>query len=737
MTTLHLRPQQRAVVDGWRSGYAAVAAVPGAGKTTTLSALATELIAGGAVRPGRGRQVLIVTYQNSGVANFQRAIGERLAERGLPRKGFHVRTLHGLATDVLQTVRHRALLDPDATVIDERDAEHLITQIVERGLERWRESLLGLVVESEDRRVREWPDRRVVLEVARKTIDLAKQEPLDLDRLRTRLAGDASWLPFALDVLAAYQDTLHLNGWQDFNDLIVRAVDALEASPELAERLGRRWPFVLEDEAQDSTTLQERMLLLIAGGAGNLLRAGDANQAILSSFTSSDPRGFRAWLDRGDVATYPLAGSSRSALPILDLANAFVERVRAQYPVVGVRDTALRSQPIEPLALDGIGENPTPYGRGVSVREFELADDEHREVVRRALDWLDRHPGDRVAILAGARDTGYLYAEQALASNFPDSRLIRLLGSKDGRSVELIERVLPLVDFLIQPVDGRKLGQWLERWSLDAEHDVIPARVKLLRATGNPNLEDVLFGRPGAQAELLGIDRQLTLAERASLGLLERVPAWLAQRMSPPADLLALIAAGLDLEDDDRVLANRLVVTIRDAEQDPALDRLLNLRRLLIELRERHRRLRGTSADDDIRINPGTLTISTLHQAKGLEWEVVFVVGCDDYWFPGSLDVWRPHLRPYLGPCDPVVAARAELRDLLAGRPLDHSPHALARAMDDDAHELVAERLRLLYVAITRARRALWLSWHRRSFREQRESPAFALLREIVGGSRD
>jgi hypothetical protein len=224
--------------------------------------------------------------------------------------------------------------------------------------------------------------------------------------------------------------------------------------------------------------------------------------------------------------------------------------------------------------------------------------------------------------------------------------------------------------------------------------------------------------------------------ERASLARLARTPLWLANRMSPPHDLLALLAASLDLDEELRALANRLVVTVRDAEQDPALDRLSNLRRVLIDLRERHRRLRGSSADDAIRIDPGSLTISTLHQAKGLEWDVVFVVGCDDYWFPGSGEVWRPNLRAYLGECDPVVAACAELRDLLAGRPIDRSPATLAQAMQDDAHELVAERLRLLYVAITRARRALWLSWHRRSFREQRESPAFAIVREIVEGLR-
>ena len=401
-----------------------------------------------------------------------------------------------------------------------------------------------------------------------------------------------------------------------------------------------------------------------------------------------------------------------------------------------VRDTALRDQPIESLDIDGICQNPSAYGHGLTVREFDTADAERNAVVRLACQWLEGHPLDTVAVLAGARDTGYAYAEAAKTAGFPDGRIIRLLGAKDGRPVELIDRLLPIVEFLLAPNDGRKLGLALERWSADLENDAVPGRVKLLRSAGNPRLEDVLFARAGSVPAMLGIERELTDAERASLIRLSRAPVWLANRMSPPHDLLALLAASLDIDEESRALTNRLVVTVRDAEPDPALDRLANLRRVLLDLRERHRRLRGTSADDEIRIDPGTLTVSTLHQAKGLEWDVVFVVGCDDYWFPGSREVWRPHQRPYLGECDPIVAACAELRDLLAGRPVDRSPAALTQAMEHDADELIAERLRLLYVAITRARRALWLSWHRHGYREQRESPAFVLLREIAEGLR-
>ncbi|HCG30853.1 MAG TPA: hypothetical protein DEU95_14365, partial [Chloroflexi bacterium] len=154
--SLRLRPEQRAVVECYRGGYAAIAAVPGAGKTTTLSALAAELIARGD-NLGRDRHVMIVTYQNSGVSNFQRAVAARLRERGLPERGIAVRTLHGLANDVLAATRHRVRLDADLIVIDERDAHRLVESVVEEEIVEHSEALMALVLDREDGRSREWP----------------------------------------------------------------------------------------------------------------------------------------------------------------------------------------------------------------------------------------------------------------------------------------------------------------------------------------------------------------------------------------------------------------------------------------------------------------------------------------------------------------------------------------------------------------------------------------------------
>ena len=727
---LCLRHEQRAVVEQYRGGYAAIAAVPGAGKTTTLSALAAELVARDSAA-GRRQQVMIVTYQNSGVANFQRAVSARLRERGLPERGIAVRTLHGLANDVLAATRHRIRLDADLVVIDERDALRLIEAAVEEEVAERHDDLLALVADPNDRRAREWPSLAILAIVAQHAIDEAKQLRLDASALRQH-PRDARWLPFVASVLDRYERALRERGALDFNDLVTRAVAALEQDTSLVARLRERWPWLLEDEAQDSTPLQEHMLRLIAGPDGNLVRVGDGNQAIMTSFTSSDAQGFRDWLSDPAVRQFTLAGSSRSALPILTLVNRFADRVRAEYPVAGARGALLR-QSIAPIAGPVGLENPLPYGRhGINISDFDTADDEHCEVVRLAVRWLEKHPDDTVAILAGRGETGYELARRA-AEFLPQSRIIRLLGAKDGRPVELIDRIEPLIIFLLNPDQPLYLARALERWSPDPEADRVVAALHA-RERDPDAVAGLFYPRReiAALAAALGVEGPWSDAEAATLRRLTQAPAWLDARLAPPHDLLALVAATIEPDDTDRATFNRVVATVRDAEPDPERDRLANLLRWLQETRDRHRRLRGAPEDDAVRVAPGTLTVSTFHQAKGLEWDVVFATGCDDYWFPGSLEVWRPQMRDYLGPGDPLVESRNELRAIARGWPTDHPLRDPAIALEADGVEIVAERMRLLYVTLTRARRALWVSWHRTGHRLQRESPVLPMLRSIL-----
>ena len=99
--TLRLRPAQEAIM-AYGGGRLAISAVPGSGKTFTLSLLAAGLIADGRVDTGAEQQVLIVTFLNSSVDTFRARIRKRLLAMGLADVGFDVRTLHSLALEIVR-----------------------------------------------------------------------------------------------------------------------------------------------------------------------------------------------------------------------------------------------------------------------------------------------------------------------------------------------------------------------------------------------------------------------------------------------------------------------------------------------------------------------------------------------------------------------------------------------------------------------------------------------------------
>ncbi|MEZ4517062.1 MAG: UvrD-helicase domain-containing protein [Chloroflexota bacterium] len=98
---LVLRPAQQDILR-YQSGKMAVSAVPGSGKTFTLSLLAARLIANGRIDVATGQQVLVVTYLNASVDTFRARIRHQLEDLGLPDEGHDVRTLHSLSLEIIR-----------------------------------------------------------------------------------------------------------------------------------------------------------------------------------------------------------------------------------------------------------------------------------------------------------------------------------------------------------------------------------------------------------------------------------------------------------------------------------------------------------------------------------------------------------------------------------------------------------------------------------------------------------
>jgi Superfamily I DNA and RNA helicases len=123
------RPGQNEVIN-YRSGKMGIAAVPGSGKTHTLSCLAARLVASQDL--AEDQEILIVTLVNSAVDNFSSRVASFLREFNLlPGIGYRVRTLHGLAYDIIREEPAMAGLDNHFTIIDESAATATLNQVVD------------------------------------------------------------------------------------------------------------------------------------------------------------------------------------------------------------------------------------------------------------------------------------------------------------------------------------------------------------------------------------------------------------------------------------------------------------------------------------------------------------------------------------------------------------------------------------------------------------------------------
>jgi len=188
--------------------------------------------------------------------------------------------------------------------------------------------------------------------------------------------------------------------------------------------------------------------------------------------------------------------------------------------------------------------------------------------------------------------------------------------------------------------------------------------------------------------------------------LCEYLRRWLGAVSLPVDQLLMTVAQDL-LTENDLARAQKMATYLRTRADQNVEWRLPELaRELSLSV---HGRTGVLAEEEDIFApRPGRISLTTMHKAKGMEWDLVYVMGVDGDWFPHDLEARFLGEYEFLGgdPCEEARAALLGLIGELGSQRL--SPTDLSHV------EIIAERMRLLYVALTRARRYLAVSWSRK-----------------------
>ena len=736
MSIIKLRPKQQEILN-YSHGKMGISAVPGSGKTWTLSFLAADLLKRGILLDDQ--EILIVTLVNSAVDNFYNRISSFIESRGLiPNIGYRVRTLHGLAHDIVRERPELLGLDTNFQIIDERESDSIRDAIAQAWLQSHPNELDSFLDPLMEETKRDWVKRdqlpELVKEVALSFIRFSKDHRYTPEHLKDHLKQLPIPLPLAemgLEMYENYQNALMYRGAVDFDDLIRLALYALEWDPALLERLRHRWPFILEDEAQDSSLLQEAILKLLTGENGNWVRVGDPNQAIYETFTTASPEYLRRFLSQHDVSKKELPNSGRSTLGLINLANHLVRWTNEEHPNQSIRDALQSSPVIQPTSPDDPQPNPPDdltYIH-ISLQKFHPTA-EIQAVADSLARWLPDHQESTVAVLAPRNVRAFDLVDELRKRNIPYHDDLLRSSSSTRFSAGSLGHILR---YLADPESSRKLAMVYRVWKRDSrQNEVDNAQVDKLADILHKihHVEDYIWPVNGKDwLDDSGLANRAPEIYQLLSQFRQLVQRWQNSVLLPIDQIVLTLAQDLLTDPGELAVAHKLAVLLGRTQEAHPDWRLSQLTDELVVIAKNERRFLGFS-DSDSGFEPerykGKVVLSTMHKAKGLEWDRVYLMSVNNYDFPSGIQG------------DPYISEKWFIRDFLN---IEAETIAQLNALvsTDEYHwykeatqtiearmDYARERLRLLYVAITRAKKELIITWN--NGRRGESLPAIPLL---------
>ncbi len=569
-----LNPAQREAVVHVQ-GPLLVVAGAGSGKTRVLTRRVAHLIVAGGAQPS---EILAITFTNKAAEEMRSRLAELL---GATARTIWVLTFHAACGRILRREAPRLGYRSNFTIYDQADQIRLVKDCLE-------------ALERDPKR---FPPRGIHAQIS-----AAKNELVGPDEYLRRVRS--FYDQTVADVYGLYQRRLHACNAVDFDDLLMLTVEVLERFPEARDRWRRAFRYILVDEYQDTNHAQYRLLQLLGGGHGNVCVVGDPDQSIYQ-FRGADIRNILEFeRDFPGTRVITLEQSYRSTNTILRAANAVIAHNRERK-----RKTLF-----------------SDLGEGPAVRVLEV-EDEHAEA--------------RLVAAEVARLVDEGYAGRDIAVFYRTNAQSRVL-----------EDVLVRQGIPYQVIGGPRFYDRAEIKDAVAYLKVIdnPAdAVSLLRIANRPRrgIGEATLARLSslAEAEGMSLFEALGRAEEAGVG-----PA-------PRRAVEALRALFLSLRDQaeelpvpellERVVEESGYLAALEAERTiEARGRIENLHELVGVAREYAAQaaeptLAGFleeislySDQDALREEESLVTLMTLHNAKGLEFEAVFMVGMEEGIFP-------------------------------------------------------------------------------------------------------
>ncbi len=688
---IEFRDEQKKILR-YKDGKMGIPAVPGAGKTFILSHLAAKLIED---ELKDEEQVLILTYMNSSVINFKNRISEILASKGGFKKRFQVMTIHKLTNEILKENLHKIGLSNDYRTITNSNMFHLISIAINEFKRDNQEEFEYFITPSEknEKSYKKWNDE--LIRIILRLISKCKNLSISPERLHSETSkfGKGSLLKIAGEVYFRYDRLCKREGFLDYDDLLYLCHKILSEDHELCENYKKKFRYIFEDEAQDSNYLQNKILKLISNG--NLVKVGDLNQSILSTFTASSPKLFRSFLRANPKAEmFTAGGSSRE---IIDLANLFVDYVKREHPLKEAR-SALAEQMIREVIPGSYPANPVIETYG--IKSF-MEDTEEKELQKMA-DFIEafskKYPDKKAAVLFPKN----FQIEKAGRALKRKQVKFQVLADISENLLETLEFLGDALAFLSKPFDNRRFITLFQQHLLNTEEEEFLEFINYLRGIA---LEKLFYRR-----EELAISQKFTSSSWWNIfeKNLKKLKVLLEFPQNSLEKLLLFIGDLYSFQADQLLLIEKISLDLKRIFK-------LNPRWTLFDLSIEMKKSRGSeftylakaveSETEETTTLKHNITLTTYHKSKGMEWDMVWLFNVNSDSFPVYLsdnDYGRQQYlkEPYVYPGDSM---EDEFRRTFIKKEYENT--TLKRKI-----ERISESIRLLYVGMTRSREYLVVS---------------------------
>ncbi|WP_244962972.1 ATP-dependent helicase [Nocardioides dongkuii] len=735
---------------------AVVIAGAGSGKTSLMAARVVYLVATGQVTPD---QVLGLTFTTKAASELAHRIRGALVAAGHGRGVAAepddvleptVATYNAYASSLLTEHGLRIGHEPDTRVMADASRYQLAARVIDRHTRPVRElsdspkHVIDYILRLEaslSEHLRTPAELRAfdAAELPRFRAGLADGPKTTLDKVESAFARRAE----ALELVEEYRALKSALGLMDFSDQIALAARLADEHPEVGSQERAKFRIVLLDEYQDTSVGQALMLRRLFGGGHPVTAVGDPNQAIYGWRGASVSNILRfeedfPAADGGGVPTYPLTVNRRSDCRILEVANQLAGPLHDQFPQVA---------PLE-SGTDADGEVQTVVHEAYADELAWLAAEVHAA----------HGSGDRTPW----REIGVLVRDNAHAADVFDSLTaagipVEIVGVNGLLRLPEVAEVLATLTLLDDLTANAELLTLLTgpRWAIGPRDLALlgrrateltgagPRGRERAASVGDELARAVAGADPTEVAALSDAlddpgDLPYSQAARERFALLSAELRQLRAHAGEP--LLELVrriieACGIDVElassvsEAARARRENLDLFVKAVAEFQAIDGTVTLPSLLAWLQAEDEL--GNGLDAATPSEADSVKLLTVHRAKGLEWDVVLLVGACAEKFPHTRGrgLWPTRVEMLPAPL------RGDERDLPQLR--SHDKAGFAELQEDTKRHEATEELRLGYVAFTRARHRLVVSSY--LWREDRKtplgpSPYQRVVRETIAG---